>query len=261
MKKTLNIIKNIIVWAIVILAVFMMVFTIFSVNTFDRSDRSLFGYKFFIVQSDSMSKTDFSAGDIVIVKEVEPATLKAGDIISYTSQNTGNYGETVTHKIRKLTKDANGNPGFITYGTTTDTNDEQVVTYPYILGKYQFAIPNLGSIFAFLKTTPGYICCILLPFLVLILMQGVSTFRLFRQYKKEQTEEIEKERADLAAEREESKRLLEELRAMQAKKEEPQPAAAPAEEVQDAMAAMKAELERLKAQLAEKNSDSEESTQ
>ena len=53
----------------------MTVFTIVSASTFDRSDRSLFGYKAFIVLSDSMAKTDFSAGDLVLVKEVDPDTL------------------------------------------------------------------------------------------------------------------------------------------------------------------------------------------
>ena len=120
-KKTLSIIKNVFIWLIVILAVCMMIFTIVSVNTFDRNDRSLFGYKAFIVRTDSMSKTDFSAGDLILLKEVDPSTLKEGDIIAYISQNPANYGETVTHKIRRLTTDANGDPGFITYGTTTDT--------------------------------------------------------------------------------------------------------------------------------------------
>lgn len=69
-----------------------------------------------------MSATDFDAGDLVLVKEVDPATLQAGDIIAYQSTNTENYGEVVTHKIRELTTDANGNPGFITYGTTTNQN-------------------------------------------------------------------------------------------------------------------------------------------
>ena len=61
----------------------MTVFTIVSASTFDRSDRSLFGYKAFIVLSNSMAKTDFSAGDLVLVKEVDPDTLQEGDIISY----------------------------------------------------------------------------------------------------------------------------------------------------------------------------------
>ncbi|MEG0155941.1 MAG: signal peptidase I, partial [Lachnospiraceae bacterium] len=127
--KALKVIKTVAVWLIGVIAVAMMVFTIVSVTTFDRTDRDLFGYKAFIILSDSMSKTDFNAGDLALVKEVEPSTLKEGDIIAYTSQNTANYGETVTHKIRTLTTDANGEPGFITYGTTTNTDDETIVTY------------------------------------------------------------------------------------------------------------------------------------
>ena len=80
--KTLKIIRCIFVWLMVALTVGMMIFTIVSVSTFDRADRNLFGYKAFIVLSDSMSKTDFSAGDLVLVKEVDPSTLKEGDIIN-----------------------------------------------------------------------------------------------------------------------------------------------------------------------------------
>ena len=237
MKKTLNVIKNVLVWLIVAMAVFMMIFTVVSVTTFDRRDRSLFGYQAFIVLSDSMSKTDFSAGDLVLVKEVDPATLQEGDIISYTSQNSANYGETVTHKIRKMTTDANGEPGFITYGTTTDTDDERIVTYSDVLGKYRTHIPKVGSFFLFLKTTPGYIVCILIPFLLLILLQGFNCIKLFRQYKQEQTAELQAQREKLEAERAESQRLMAELQALKAelagqKKDEPQ--AQPAETEQEA---------------------------
>jgi len=214
--KALGIIKNIIVWLIVAIAVFMMVFTIVSVSTFDRSDRSIFGYKAFIVLSDSMSKTDFDAGDLVLAKEVDPATLREGDIIAYTSQNSENFGKTVTHKIRSLTKDANGNPGFITYGTTTDTDDATVVTYPYVLGKYSGHIPNVGTFFQFLKTTQGYIVCILIPFLALILMEGIRCVRLFRKYKAEQQSEIDAERKKLEADRAETQRMMQELMQMKA---------------------------------------------
>ena len=214
--KALNIIRSILVWLMVALAVFMMIFTVVSVSTFDRADRNLFGYKAFIVLSDSMSKTDFSAGDLVLVKEVDPSTLKEGDIIAYTSQNTSNYGETVTHKIRKLTTDANGEPGFVTYGTTTDTDDETVVTYPYVLGKYQGRIPKVGTFFQFLKSTPGYIVCILVPFLLLILLEGIRCIRLFRKYKAEQQAELQAERDKIEADRAETQRMMQELLAMKA---------------------------------------------
>lgn len=210
--KVLNIIRSIFVWLMVALAVFMMIFTVVSVSTFDRADRSLFGYKAFIVLSDSMSKTDFSAGDLVLVKEVDPSTLKEGDIIAYTF----NYGETVTHKIRSLTTDANGEPGFITYGTTTDTDDETVVTYPHVLGKYKTHIPKVGRFFMFLKTTPGYIVCILIPFLLLILLEGIRCIRLFCKYKAEQQAELQAERDKIEADRAETQRMMQELLQMKA---------------------------------------------
>ena len=216
MKKALSIVKTIVVILLVIVAVGMMIFTIVSAATFDRNDRDLFGYKAFIVLSDSMSATDFDAGDLVIVKEVDPATLKEGDIISYTSQNSSNYGEIVTHKIRRLTTDANGEPGFVTYGTTTDTDDETIVTYPFVNGEYVAHLPNVGTFFQFLKTTPGYICCILLPFMLLILIQGLNCIRLFRRYKNEQKAELQQEREQIEAQRAESMKMLQELQALKA---------------------------------------------
>ena len=220
--KLLIIVRSIFVWLFVALAVAMMVFTVVSVSTFDRADRSLFGYKAFIVLSDSMSKTDFDAGDLVLIKQVDPSTLKEGDIISYTSQNAASFGETVTHKIRKLTTDAEGEAGFITYGTTTDTDDETVVTYPFVLGKYSFSIPKVGLFFQFLKTTPGYIVCILVPFMILILIEGVRCIRIFKKYKSEQQAELQAERDKIAEERAETQRMMQELLAIKKEMEQSQ---------------------------------------
>lgn len=220
--KILIIVRSIFVWLFVALAVAMMVFTVVSVSTFDRADRSLFGYKAFIVLSDSMSKTDFDAGDLVLIKQVDPSTLKEGDIISYTSQNAASFGETVTHKIRKLTTDAEGEAGFITYGTTTDTDDETVVTYPFVLGKYSFSIPKVGLFFQFLKTTPGYIVCILVPFMILILIEGVRCIRIFKKYKSEQQAELQAERDKIAEERAETQRMMQELLAIKKEMEQSQ---------------------------------------
>lgn len=222
MKKVLNIAKTVLVWLVVAFAVFMMVFTVFSVATFNRNDRSIFGYKLYIVNSDSMAATDFQAGSLIFVKEVDPATLQEGDIIAYMSQNTHNFGQTVTHKIRKLTTDAQGAPGFVTYGTTTNTDDEAIVTYPYVLGKYESNIPGLGTFFNFLKTTTGYFVCIFIPFMLIILYEAIRFFQLFRKYKKEQMDQLQAEKDQLAAEREENARMLEELKALKAQLEDQQ---------------------------------------
>lgn len=216
MKKALNIIKTTFVWLVVALAVFMMIFTVISVTTFNRNDRDLFGYKAYIVNSDSMAATDFAAGDLIFVKEVDPTTLQEGDIITYMSQNTDSYGQAITHKIRTLTTDAEGNPGFITYGTTTNTDDTTIVTYPYILGKYVSHLTGVGTFFNFLKTPQGYIVCIFVPFMLLILYQGINCIRLFRRYKQEQVAEMEAEKAKIEQEREEAAQMMKELQALKA---------------------------------------------
>ena len=68
----------------------------------------------------------------------------------------------------------------------------------------------------FLKTTPGYIVCILIPFLLLILIQGLNCIKLFRRYKLEQMAEMKEERAKIEEERAESQKMMAELLALKA---------------------------------------------
>ena len=214
MKKGIDTVRSVITWILLIFSIAIMVFTFVSVKVFDKNDRSIFGYKAFVVLSDSMKATDFEAGDVAVVKEVDPSTLKEGDIISFVSRDSASYGETITHKIRRLTITAEGDPGFVTYGTSTDTDDQTVVDYYSVVGKYQFRIPKVGRFFNFLKTVPGYICCILIPFMLFILLQGISTVKAFRQYKKEQSDAIQAERDELAAEKKRTEEMMAEIKAL-----------------------------------------------
>jgi signal peptidase len=218
-KKILHILQMIVSNALMVLAICVMIFTIVSVTTLDQEDRKIFGYQAYIVLSDSMSATDFKAGDVVFIKEVDPSTLQAGDIIAYESRNEESYGETVTHKIRRLTVDEEKNPGFITYGTTTDTDDKEVVLYEDVKGKYTMSVPMVGRFFHFLKTTQGYICMILLPFLLLIGSQIVNIVQLVSSYKEQQKEEIAKEKEAIQKERVENEKALAELKALRAQLE------------------------------------------
>ena len=185
--------------------------------TFNRNDRNVFGYKLYIVKSDSMAATDFAAGALIFVKEVDPSTLEEGDIITFMSQDTGSFGETITHKIRKLTTGKDGSPGFITYGTTTNTDDDTVVTYPYILGQYQGQIPGVGTFFSFLKSTTGYVVCIFLPFMLIILLEAWRFVKLLGKYKKEQTDTLQAEKDKIE---EENAKMQAELNALRAQLEQ-----------------------------------------
>ena len=230
LKRVFNIAFKAVTWLLVAFAVLMMVFTVFTVTTVDRNDRNIFGMRFYIVQTDSMSPSEknahmdvhFSAGDIILIQNVDdPTKLAPGDIIAFLSTNDVSYGETVTHMIREVKRDGSGKLlGYVTFGTNTDTDDEALVEPAYVLGKYTGKLPGVGNFFAFVKSTPGYIICILIPFLLLILYNGINVIRLFRKYRREQTEMLEAERAEIAEERKQNEEMLRELMALKAQLEQ-----------------------------------------
>ena len=232
-QKVLNVIKTVIVSIIVAIAVFMMIFTIVSVTMFDENERNIFGYKFYIVQSDSMRDIRtvdeegnviiksgyFDIYDVIISKEVTDfSSLKEGDIITFMcgDMNNKDYGgKIITHMIRDKVTDGEY-PTFQTYGTSTGSDDPFIVESSWILGEYQLMIPFAGPLFRFLKQPVGYVVCILIPFLLLILSQGINFVRLFRQYKKEQMAEMEAERAKIEEERQAAQKDLAEAQRMMA---------------------------------------------
>ena len=244
-KKIMSLATKILTWLLVVFTVCMMVFTIFSVTTVGKNERSIFGHRFYIVLTDSMSLSEHNkdmdihidAGDIVIIKNLKDATtLQAGDIIAFMSMNETSYGETVTHMIREVKKTESGRVlGYVTFGTNTNTDDEALVEPEYVLGKYATRLPGVGNFFVFMKSTPGYITCILIPFILLILYNGMNVITLFRKYKREQLEAMQAEREKIDAERAENQRMMQELLALKAQLEKNggvvTPPATPAPEV------------------------------
>ena len=238
MKKVLNVALKVVTGLLVAFTVFMMLFTVITVTTVDKNDRAIFGTRFYIVQTDSMSLSEnnkdmdvhFNAGDIILIKDVpDKNALEPGDIIAFISMNDESLWETITHMIREVEKDKNGKVvGYVTFGTNTGTNDESLVEPRYVLGKYAGKLPGVGNFFAFVKSVPGYIVCILIPFLLLILYNGVDVIRLFRQYKKEQMDAMQAEKDQIEADRAETQRMMQELLALKAQLEQKNSAPAPA---------------------------------
>lgn len=213
MKKALHIASRVVTILILIFAVAVMLFTVISVNTVGK-DADFLGYKPYIVLSDSMKDT-FAVGDLSVSVQTDPETLEPGDIITFTSIDPSNYGAVVTHKIREITE-YEGEPAFVTYGTTTGVDDSYPVPFDNVIGEYKFRLPKMGYFFEFLTTPAGYVTVILIPFLVLIALQGAKFFRLVRQYRAEQQAELDTQRARAAAELEEARKMKEELERLKA---------------------------------------------
>ncbi len=209
-QKALKIVDGVVTAVILAFTLCVMIFTIASVSTVDREDRTLFGYKVSIVLSDSMHGT-FDAGDMIFSKQIDDtSSLQPGDIITFSSIDPSNYGSVVTHQIREVVT-YEGRPAYQTYGTATGADDVYPVPADHVIGVYSFRLPNMGYFFNFLKTPAGYVTVILIPFLLLIIWQGIRFVRLFRQYKREQQAEIDAQMAEATAEKEKAREMMREL--------------------------------------------------
>ena len=229
--KVLGVINRILVRLLVIFSIITMVITVVTVLTVDKKDRSIFGFRFYVVESDSMSLSEnnkdmdvhFDKGDIVIVRNVKVGTpLEPGDIISFYSLNADTYSKTVTHMIREVKWADDGSvKGYVTFGTNTGSNDGVMVDPVYVYGRYVGMLPDVGDFFTDMKTTKGYIIFVLIPFLILIAYYTVNLVQTLRKYHGQQIEtELRDERSRLEAERAETQRMMQELMALKAQLEQ-----------------------------------------
>lgn len=226
-KKALKITGNVLTGIVAVLVVVMTVLTVFSMVFNRDGTASVFGVQAYVVQSDSMTP-EFAAGDVIFSEEVNPEELVAGDIITFISRDSASYGQTITHCIREVTT-YNGELAFITYGIATGVDDGTPAAASDVLGRYTFRIAGLGSFFEFLKSVPGYIVCILLPFLVIIGLQVANIVSAVRAARTEKAAAAAAERSRVEALEEEVARLRAQVGGASAGAQTPHPAEAQAD--------------------------------
>ena len=89
---------------------------------------SIFGFRAYTIVTGSMEPT-IAVGQTVLVKNVDPSTLKVGDIITFTSRDAQIFGHANTHRIVDITKDSDGKDCFVTKGDANPSEDGLYV-YP-----------------------------------------------------------------------------------------------------------------------------------
>jgi len=140
MKKKLG---KIVSWTVISgLILLALIIGIIFIQTKVNPDKipTVLGYKPFVVLSGSM-ETEIYKGDLVIVKNVNPSSLKKNDIIAFKDK----AGYVVTHRIVEVKKD-NGKYQFITKGDNNNKNDAGHVEENDIEGVYKFKISGAGDI-------------------------------------------------------------------------------------------------------------------
>ena len=130
----------------------------------------VFNHAPLIVISDSMTINKengtgaFNKNDLIIIKKVDPSSLKEDDIMTYIASD----GAIVTHRINNLVTDKDGNPAFEMIGDYTHAIDPYPITYDQVVGKYLFRLPNAGGIAMFLQKPVGIVVVLFIPVFIIL---------------------------------------------------------------------------------------------
>lgn len=153
-KKVWNIVTNILVVLVVLLAVILV-------------GSRLAGFKVFTVLSGSMEPT-YPTGSLIFVKEVDPFQLQVGDVITFMLDE-----ETIaTHRIVDIVPDEEDSTviRFQTKGDANEAEDAGLVHYKNVIGTPIFSIPKLGYIMNYVQHPPGTYVALAMVAILLLLM-------------------------------------------------------------------------------------------
>lgn len=185
--RLINVILNLILWLIVIVAAFFSIVTLSAKSNVGVA--RIFGYTPMPVLSESM-RGSFDKGDLIIVKQVDPANLKKGDIIAYWTV-IDNKKAVNTHRVFDV-KAENGTYQFMTKGDANKLPDNYVVSSGDIVGKYVALVPVLGNVLTLLSSSIGFLLIIVLPLLAFFVYQLYKLIVLIIELKKQTVMEATK---------------------------------------------------------------------
>lgn len=178
-----KIIKGIVVCFLSIVLI-LNAYIIIQAKSKPNSVPSVFGYKPFIVLSGSM-ETKIHIGDLVFVKEVDPATLEIDDIIAF--RDSDNY--VTTHRIINIVNTDKGKC-FETKGDNNNTKDNNIVCPDSVEGKYQSKISKIGNVVLFIQQPLGFTIMMMSLFIICIFVYLILN-RNINQMSEEELKEFE----------------------------------------------------------------------
>lgn len=186
-KSVFRMIIDIVSWTIFALLMLLAAFLIYYViatNIYARKgERFKPIVSLYTIISGSMLPT-IQVYDVVVNQRIDdPNKLQEGDIITFISQSKINYGETITHRIIKVTYE-DGKYYYTTKGDYNLVPDESPVEYNNVIGKVILKIPQLGQAQFFLLKQGAKLFLILIPAFGVLIYDLLKVLNLFGTKKK-----------------------------------------------------------------------------
>lgn len=176
-RKHTNISRKILYVIIVVITYNLLIVGISAI--LNKTGKSLFGFRAYIITTESM-KPHINSGDIIVIKKVKKKKLETGDVISFKQEDG-----IITHRIVEVTKNEQGDTEYVTKGDNNNVEDERKVKYDEIQGRKIIRIPFFGKIIVLLQDEVYIILIIILILLIYLHTQKLEDKDRVRREKKE----------------------------------------------------------------------------
>lgn len=186
-NKILKIIGNIIYTIIFIIVLFILIIAILQRTT--NNEITLFGYRIFVVATGSMVP-EYEVGDVLVSKEVDPATIQVGDDIVYEGKEGSFKDKIVTHQVIMIEKE-NENYRIQTKGIANTKADPEI-TQNEVIGKVIYKMGVLSLLQRAMSNNYVFYFVVFVPIVLLTFRQVLKS----RLDDEDDDEEDEDEKGD-----------------------------------------------------------------
>lgn len=181
-QNILHIICKVLSWALFVILLLIAIFLLYYyiANKIYMSKGTGYEPKFSIytIATGSMVPNINIYDAVINIRVDDPNDLKVGDVITFRSSSPSSPNLTITHRIKAITKDNEGNVCYVTKGDANPIEDEACAKFKNVIGKVIIRIPGLGHIQRFLASGMGWLLFILIPALVIIIRDIMRLTRL-----------------------------------------------------------------------------------
>lgn len=153
---------------------------------------ALFGYSMLTVLTGSMEPT-LPQNSLILVREISPTQIRAGDIITFYTSIAGYSGVINTHRVVEITEEG-GRLAFRTQGDANPLEDSALVPGSQVIGTVFFCSLPLGVAVSFLRQPVVFLLLILVPLLLIILRSALGLIRMGKEEVRRAQRELEEAR-------------------------------------------------------------------
>lgn len=128
------------------LAMILLVAWAFWFSRSDDPSKSLFGFRFYYIQTPSM-EPEIPVGSAIFTRYTDPEEIQVGDVVTYYLDDTS-----ISHEVVEVlpASDESGLPWFRTQGIANEEPDPQLVRGDAVAGVVVFSVPNLGFLMSWI---------------------------------------------------------------------------------------------------------------